>query len=501
MVHTIVRIDTNRTKGSTSGLSFQPRFLSHRTRSSVRLLFVSAVIPVFGVAQVSLYPGNNIQQAVDQHPASTTFLLNAGIYRLQSVQPKDGDTFIGMPGALLSGAAVLTGFSRAGALWVAGNQNQQGQLNGYCDQQHPECMYPEDLFFDNAPLLHVQDLASVTSGSWFFDYANHRIYFADDPTGHTVEISTARSAFYGSARNVTIRGLTIEKYAIPAQFGAIGDQYPGPNWIISNNEVRWNHGAGINLASGSQALNNHVHHNGQKGIGGNGQNLIVEGNEISFSNWAGFDIGWEAGGAKFAQTNFLTVRKNFIHDNGGAGLWNDIDSINTLYENNTVENNLAGGIQYEISYAATIRYNTVRNNANFPSTWMWGAQILIMNSRDVAVYGNRVDVAPATGNGIGIIQQNRGDGAYGPHIAANNYVHHNSITHRHSPNGSSGLVGDYYQQALLTSQNNRFDYNSYHVTDPWASAWQWGGYMSWDGMHQIGQELHGTVDTKLPVWP
>src|SRR5581483_6850892 len=107
---------------------------------------------------------------------------------------------------------------------------------------------------------------------------------------------------------------------------------------------------------------------------GNGQNVLVQGNEISFSNWAGFDIGWEAGGAKFAQTNSLTVRKNYIHDNIGAGLWNDVDSINTLYENNTVENNLAGGIQYEISYAATIRYNTVRNNANFASGWMWGAQ-------------------------------------------------------------------------------------------------------------------------------
>lgn len=481
-------------------MSLNRKFLSSRTQSLVRY-FLPAILPVLGFSQVSLNPGNNIQHVVDQHGAGTTFVLNAGVYRLQSIQPKDGDTFIGMPGAVLSGAQLLTKFGREGSLWVVSNQSQQGQLNGYCDPWHPECMHPEDLYFDNAPLRHVQDLASVTSGAWYFDYTNHKIYFADDPTGHTVETSVARSAFSGQAKNVTIRGLTVEKYAIPAQFGAIGDQYPGPNWIVANNEVRWNHGNGINLASGGQALNNYVHHNGQKGIGGNGQNLLVQGNEISFSNWAGFDVSWEAGGVKFAQTNGLTVRNNRIHDNTGAGLWNDVDSINTLYENNTVENNLAGGIQYEISYAATIRYNTVRNNANFASGWMWGAQILIMNSRDVTVYGNRVDVAPTTGNGIGIIQQDRGTGAYGPHIAANNHIYGNSVTYRQSPNGTSGIVGDYNAQALLTTQNNTFDYNAYHVTDASASGWMWGGYETWAGMHQLGQELHGTLDTKLPVWP
>lgn len=481
-------------------MSTNQNLLSGRARFFVRNVF-TMLFPVLGFSQISLYPGNNIQQVVNQHPAGTTFVLNAGIYRLQSIQPKDNDTFTGMPGAVLSGAQVLTNFVKQGSLWVVSNQSQQGQLNGYCDARHPECMHPEDLYFDNAPLLHVQDLASVTSGAWYFDYANQKIYFADNPAGHTVETSVARSAFYGQAKNVTIRGLTVEKYAIPAQFGAIGDQYPGPNWIVANNEVRWNHGNGINLASGGQALHNYVHHNGQKGIGGNGQTLLVEGNEISFSNWAGFDIGWEAGGAKFAQTNGLTVRNNRIHDNIGSGLWNDVDSINTVYENNTIENNLGGGIQYEISYNANIRYNTVRNNANFASGWMWGAQILIMNSSNVFVYGNRVDVAPTTGNGIGIIQQNRGSGAYGPRISANDLIFGNSITYRRSPNGTSGIVGDYNQQALLTSQNNWFDYNAYHVTDPTACGWQWGGYETWAGMHQLGQELHGTLDTNLPVWP
>jgi parallel beta helix pectate lyase-like protein len=253
----------------------------------------SALIPVLGWTQISVSPADNIQVAVDLNPPGTTFIVSTGTYRLQSVKPKDGDTFVGMPGAVLSGAQVLTQFSREGALWVASNQTQQGQLNGYCDAQHARCMYPEDLYFDNNPLVHVGDISLVGPGTWFFDYPNHKIYFADDPTGHDVETSVARSAFWGPANAVTIEGLTIEKYAIPAQFGAIGDQYPGPNWLVMDNEVRWNHGAGIYLSDGSQALNNRVHHNGQKGIGGSGQNLVIQGNEIAFNNWAGFDAGWE----------------------------------------------------------------------------------------------------------------------------------------------------------------------------------------------------------------
>ncbi|HLK47706.1 MAG TPA: right-handed parallel beta-helix repeat-containing protein [Bryobacteraceae bacterium] len=447
--------------------------------------------------QVTLKPGDDVQRAVDRHPMGTTFVFESGLYRLQTIRPKDADTFIGIRGAILSGARALTNFTREGRAWVASNQNQQGQLNGYCDPGHPRCMHAEDLFIDDKPLRHVSDREAVGPGTWFFDYAQHKIYMGDDPAGHKVETSVARSAFGGMAAGVTIRGLTIEKYAVPAQFGAIGDQYPGPGWVVAENEVRWNHGNGINLKDGGQAVKNFVHHNGQKGIGGGGAELLIQGNEISFNNWAGFDLAWEAGGAKFAQTRGLIVRDNSIHDNTGEGLWCDVDCIDSVYEGNTVFNNSAGGMAYEISYGAVIRNNIVRDNGARDASWLWGAQIVVQNSRGVEIYGNTVEVAPDRGNGIGIIQQNRGSGVQGPHISANNYVHHNTIIHRRSPQGVNGAVADYDEKGLF-SQNNRFDYNTYHVTDPNAAHWRWGSYQNWEGMHRLGQELHGTVDTKLP---
>ena len=268
---------------------------------------------------------------------------------------------------------------------------------------------------------------------------------------------------------------------------------------MTSNEVRWNHGTGISLASGSQATLNYVHHNGQKGIGGSGSNNLVEGNMVSFNNWAGFDPTWEAGGMKFAVASNLTVRGNSVHDNIGPGLWTDIGSINVLYENNVVANNTAGpGIQHEISYAATIRNNTVYNNSIPQPSWLWGSQILIQNSQNVQVYGNLVETPAGGGNAIGIIQQYRGAGAYGPYLAINNSVFNNTVNFFNSW-GAVGQIGDYNEPQLVQGGNNTFDYNAYHVPNLYGYNWSWGtGGMQWSQFLQTGQEAHGTVDDILP---
>lgn len=481
----------------------QLRHLYFAFRQLLTFLVFSPLSVVAQTPSVMLSPGANIQSAVDANPENTTFVLQPGVYRFQSIQPKSGDSFVGQSMPILSGARVLTSFTRSGSLWVAGGQNQHGQVHGFCDQQHSGCAYPEDLFFDSVPLLHVTTLAAVVPGSWYFDYPNQNIYFADDPTGHVVETSVTRSAFSGPAANVSISGLIVEKYAIPAQFGAIGDQYPGPNWTIGGNEVRWNHGTGISLLNGSQATGNNVHHNGQKGIGGLGTNIVVQDNTVSFNNWAGFDTGWEAGGLKFAVTNNLVVRGNSIHDNLGPGIWSDVDSIYSLYENNVVMNNTNGGIVYEISRSAVIRYNAVCNNSTpGPTSWLWGSQILIQNSQNVQVYGNTVET-PLTsstvgGNGIGIIQQNRGTGIYGPRLAINNSVHNNTIVYRGGVS-ASGQIADYNQPDLLLTGKNLFDYNVYHLADPNWYHWAWGPAYTFSGFKEAGLELHGSADTVMPL--
>src|ERR1039458_2334618 len=151
---------------------------------------------------VVISPGEEIQSAVDSNPPGTTFFLQAGVYRLQTVVPSDGDTFIGDHGAIMSGATLLTSFEQEGSYWVASSQTQPGSIPGVCQAGYPRCNYPQDLFIDDVPLQQVANLAEVVANKWYFDFGAGKIYFTEDPQGHTVELSVTQHAFYGSARNV-----------------------------------------------------------------------------------------------------------------------------------------------------------------------------------------------------------------------------------------------------------------------------------------------------------
>ena len=427
---------------------------------------VDGVDPAMAAASTgnTLYPGQDIAAKVNGAPNGTTFTFTPGVYRMVSLSPKDGMTFVGQAGAILNGARLLTSFTRQNGYWVASGQTQQGERrgDGYCLEDSPRCAYPEQLFIAGKMLKHVGSLAGVHAGTWYFDYNADKIYFADDPSGKTVETSVTKYAFYSHGSGVTIRGLIVEKYASPAQYGAIGGQGGVPRWTLQNNEVRWNHGSGIRTGNGMQVLNNNAHHNGQMGIGGSGDNMLVQGNEIAYNNVAGFGTHWEAGATKFSHTNALVVRDNFSHHNHGAGLWTDIDNINSLYEGNRVEDNDWRGIYHEISYKVIIRNNIIRRNGfNLPLKNKFpvdGAGILIHDSQNAEIYGNTVE---NNYSGIGGIESNRGSGKYGVYNLINLNVHDNTVV---QPTGrAAGVAQVVGSNAVYSSQGNKFVHNTYDL--------------------------------------
>lgn len=422
---------------------------------------------------VVIDPGESIQEAVDAHPEATAFLIKAGVHRLQQVSPKNGNTFVGEPGAVLSGARRLTEFIREGSYWVATGQTQAGQVHGFCDSRltnadgsrYTGCRYPEDLFFDDVALFQVVTLAEVEPGKWYFDYAADRVYFQDDPTGRKIEISVTRHAFRPSGDNVTVRGLVIEKYANPAQHGAIqikgngGPETGRLGWIVTNNDIRLNHGSGVLASNGAQILDNRVHHNGQLGMAAMGDGILIQGNEIAYNHTLHFSSSWEAGGTKFVRTRDLVVRGNYVHHNNGSGLWTDANNMNVLYEDNRVTDNAKAGIFHEISYAAVVRNNVVERNGFDRQGWLYGAGILIAHSPNVEVYGN---IITNNFNGIAGIQQERGAGLYGPYVLQNLWVHDNLVT---MMDGLTGVATDTGDPAVFTARNNRFDRNTYCLGD------------------------------------
>jgi parallel beta-helix repeat protein len=447
-------------------------------------LAVNAAGPEFATTTgTTISPGQSIQAAVNAYPGGTTFTLKAGVHRLQSVQPKAGDTFVGETGAIMSGARLLTSFTRSGSYYVAGGQTQQGYASGVCAAGYDACKLPEQLFIDDRVLTRTTSLSQVTSGKWYFDYGADRIYFIDNPSGHRVEISVSSYAFAGSEANITVKNLTVEKYANSAQMGAfVGTNTTG--WILDGNQVRWNHGVGISMGSGWKVLHNNVHHNGQLGIATSGgrSNILVDGNEIAYNNTAGFDPFWEAGGGKFLKAYNLTVRNNYVHHNTGMGLWTDTSYPTTIYESNRVTDNAYGGIYHEVSYDAVIRYNTCERNGLAKTGALRYGGISVDNSPNVQIYGNTVS---NNRDGIGARQLTHPvtTGPYGPLQLKNLYVHDNKVTMSQS-GGYSGVIQYVSDNSYYTSRNNRFVKNTYYLSGT-------AMYFSWYGAPRTDSQWRG----------
>jgi len=384
---------------------------------------------------VSLNAGMTINDAVAANPPGTIFCLAPGTYAQQSIQPKDGDTFIGSVGTVLDG--------------------------------------------QNAVVYAIQN------------------------TGN----------------NVTLRNLIIQNY-MPAQYNAAVHTDNVSGWTVTNCEIRYNAASGLEIASGMTAQGNYLHHNLQDGFthqfGVTTYNVFFDSNEIAFNNYT--DAFWptdEAGGGKFWDTNGLMVTHNYSHDNHGPGLWDDFNNINVTYAYNWIENNSLGGIFHEISYNASIHDNVLRNDARLGTCpgWMFCSEIGIadsggVNGGSVEVYNNSITVLSSqAGNGIGLIQQNRGTGSYGEWLTQNVHVHDNTVDQSNpayvDSNGNlyglTGAVQDVGSNAIFASRNNTFQNNTYILGNN-SQGFVWNGlWLSLSQWQAAGNDVSATQPTPTPA--
>lgn len=177
-------------------------------------------------------------------------------------------------------------------------------------------------------------------------------------------------AFSGSARDVTIRYLTVQGFVAPPDEGVVNHD-SADGWVIEDATIQDNSGAGLMAGARQQVRASCLRNNGQYGMNaykGKGRitGLVVEGNEIVGNNTG----DWErrkpgcgcTGGIKFWAVEGADVRGNWVHDNRGTGLWADTNNNDFLIENNVIEANDGAALIYEISYNAIIRKNTIRRN-------------------------------------------------------------------------------------------------------------------------------------------
>jgi hypothetical protein len=176
-------------------------------------------------------------------------------------------------------------------------------------------------------------------------------------------------AFTGDATGVVIRGLTVQHFVARRDEGVVNHD-SGDGWVIENDTIQNNKGAGLMAGAHQQVRGNCLRANGQYGMNaykdGELTDLVVAGNEITGNNVDDWETQLPGcgctGGVKFWAVDGADVRDNWVHANHGAGLWADTNDNDFLFEHNLFEDNEAEALFYETSYNAEVRDNTFRRN-------------------------------------------------------------------------------------------------------------------------------------------
>ena len=293
---------------------------------------------------VTVPAGNNASLFGDQLPASTTYYFAAGTHYLGSgeyaqINPGRNDTFIGAPGAIISG-------------------DDPGS-SGY----------------------EQNDFAFVGNGTGI--------------TGVTIEYLTIEN-FSPPGSQGAVNTNSDDNWTIT--HSTIKGNVPGAAMMVgSGNTIEHNCLTG----NGQYAFNAYQNPGDpqESKVTGGPQNIVLSDNEISYNdtcNWEAFskfpvrtpagcagagqfDGCGCSGGGKFWQAQNVTVRDNYVHDNYSVGIWADTNNDGFDIGGNYFSANYAEALIYEISYNALIKGNTFTDNA-------WGTGAADSGFTDSAVY-------------------------------------------------------------------------------------------------------------------
>ena len=347
---------------------------------------------------------------------------------------------------------------------------------------------------------------------------------------NTVEIGVLDTAFAANgANNLIIQNLTFEEFASELQQGggvtpwynATASPNSGVNWTVQNSYFTLNHSSGVRVGFGMQVLNNVSTLNGQFGVGGGPpagasitpSGVLVQGNTVTFNNYAHVDPGFSAGGMKFGNTANMVVKSNTVSNNLGDGIHFDVNSWNPTIDGNTVSNNLdtadtasanGNGILVEISEGGA----TVRNNVVSFEGAHGSAAIQSSTSVGVQAYCNTVTQTSASNQILKVNASSRGNNTVPPNqgikiVSTGNWFGFNTVVWNTGQTGATGyFLTDTIGQPSFFSLNTPPDGNMYHAASTAVSQFVYdnnssgGNTLKTFGDYQsAGADIHGTFDT------
>ncbi|HSW80584.1 MAG TPA: right-handed parallel beta-helix repeat-containing protein [Candidatus Saccharimonadales bacterium] len=238
-------------------------------------------------------------------PASTTYWFAPGTHTLGTdqygqIQPGNNDTFVGAPGAIISGQS-MNKYAFTGQATGVTIKYLTIQLFGIGETT-------------TAPTADDQDEGIV----------NH-----DSGVGWTMQYNTM-------------------------QYNGGGAMFLGSNNVGSFNCLTQNAQYGFQVIgnfNGAHADNVKLDHN-----------EISYNDTYDFEAKSGGNCGCTGGGKFWAASN-VTITNNYVHDNHSMGLWADTNNYGFDVEHNYISGNFGTGFFYEISYNAIVKNNNFVHNA------------------------------------------------------------------------------------------------------------------------------------------
>ena len=300
-------------------------------------------------------------------------------------------------------------------------------------------------------------------------------------------------AFGGTASNVTIKNLTIQRYNSASQNAAV-DCASGNAWTVTNCLIQFNASVGVKVGNNSRIINNRLDSNSQAGFSGGGGGWLMKNNQINNNNTSHQNWTSGAGGGKITGATGGTFDGNNVTNNDGPGIWL-VDADSVIIKSNIFIGNYGPGIMVEIS-----KHNAVSNNLCFGngigSTNWSAAQILVSTSASNSVCANTLGV-PFGYNGLSgifILDQARNDARGNPIHATGNEVYANDAWFWDTKPGIQGCATD---ESYPVYANNHFRNNTYHVASTSVNYFSWENDYTLAQAHARGHETGSTIDTNM----
>jgi len=365
-------------------------------------------------------PWQTVGKAAQVAEAGDRVVVHAGTYR-EYVEPRNS----GRPGApivyegaegeevVLTGADVITGWERVPGdrpifkvAWphkfIINHVDGKPIYHHPADDNHLRSGRAEQIIVDgevwDSPQL-VLSLDEMQPGTFFPDVESDTLYvwLADGsgPDEHQIEGST-RGLIFGTNPwrrkegfdYVYVRGFTFRYAATFAQRPAVW--LLGKGNLVEDCVVEWMSGGGVGVGPQDGVLRRCVIRNcGHVGGCAGGRNFLNEDCVWEGNCRKPISRGWDAGGVKIARAHHGLFQRCIFRNNGGPGLWLDIDVADVVIRNCLFDGNENHGLFIEISRDIYVMNNAFFRNGLRAEGHKWSiAGLTIAESRHCVVTHN-----------------------------------------------------------------------------------------------------------------